>query len=76
MDDAHGSTRKAYKKLIIESQKLLQPYMDLDSFKIMDITSDTSDIPATVSMNSDMRAQIQTKAKEVMLQLVKSEECC
>lgn len=59
-------------KLLIESQKLLQPYMDLDSFKIMDITSDTSDIPAAVSMNSDMRAQIQSKAQAVMLQLVKS----
>ena len=56
-------------RILIESQKLLQPYLDVKMFNIIDATASNSDIPNVVQMNSATIRNLQTNARQALLLL-------
>lgn len=61
-------------KTMIESHKLLQPYLDLKAYSIVDLTQ-TSDeeTPTTVILNAESRDKLRNSAQAVLLELNASE---
>lgn len=57
-------------KSMIESHKLLQPYLDIQEFTVMDLTNpiNTSSTP-TILMNSEDRDELRSKAQLILDQL-------
>ena len=57
-------------KAMIESQKLLQPYMDIQNFAVMDlvdVSSTTNDSPITAKlMTSESRDKVRYTAQAVL----------
>lgn len=57
-------------KSMIESNKLLQPYMDMDQFKDMYIETESASVPNDIQiMDSASRQKIRDTAQSVLLQL-------
>lgn len=56
-------------RILIESQKLLQPYLDLKAFNIIDANASNGDIPNVIQMNSATIRNLQTNARSVLLEL-------
>lgn len=57
-------------KSMIESHKLLQPYLDIQEFTVMDLTNqiNTTSTP-TILMNSENRDELRSKAQLIIDQL-------
>lgn len=57
-------------RIMIESQKLIQPYLDLQSFDMIDLaTTSEEDRPSAIQLNADSRDRLRSSAQQVLLQL-------
>lgn len=58
-------------KSMIESHKLLQPYLDIEEFSVVELTSQASDsaVPTTLAMDADTRDRVRIAAQSVLTEL-------
>lgn len=58
-------------KSMIESHKLLQPYLDIEEFSVVELTSQASDstVPTTLAMDADTRDRVRVTAQAVLAEL-------
>lgn len=57
-------------KLMIESQKLISPYLDLQSFDMVDLANtEDADRVSAIQLNADTRDRLRNSAQQVLLQL-------
>lgn len=58
-------------KIMLDSQKLLEPYLKLDSFTFVDMVPDSSDVVSEdiLQMNADTRENIRNQAQAVLYEL-------
>ncbi len=62
-------------KSMIESHKLLQPYLDIQEFTVVDLTNQNStDSAQNLIMNSENRDKLRSKAQLILNQLNESDE--
>lgn len=64
------SIQAQLQKTMIESHKMLQPYLDLQEFTVVDLASDsTEDVESPIIASPDVRDRLRTNAKNIMKQL-------
>lgn len=59
-------------KTMIESHKLLQPYLDLQDYTVMDLTAqsaDTGDNPVATVLDAESREKLRNSAQAVLIEL-------
>lgn len=56
-------------KSMIESHKMLQPYLDLQEFSMVDLVSQETESPTSVIMSSEARDKLRTNAQAILTQL-------
>lgn len=58
-------------KIMIDSHKLLQPYLNLQEYTVMDLSGQTevSDVPTAVILNAESREKLRNSAQAVLLEL-------
>lgn len=56
-------------KLMIESQKLIEPYLDLSEFTVVDTVTDETESPQMLTLDSTARENIRTRAEAVLIEL-------
>ncbi len=67
------NAQERLQKTMIESHKLLQPYLDIQEFSIVELTSNNEEVNSTNSnilIGAESREKIRTRAQEVLAQLV------
>lgn len=64
------NAQERLQKNMIESHKLLQPYLDLEEFSITDILPSESDnVGTTLVLNQASRDKVRSSAQQVLIQL-------
>lgn len=64
------AVQEKLQKSMIESHKLLQPYLDIQEFTVIDLTeSEPESVSATQIMNPEDRDKLRSKAQAVLQQL-------
>lgn len=64
------TAQERLQKLMIESQKLIQPYLDLQSFDMVTLVNGQDDANKTaLKLNADTRERLRARAQEVLLEL-------
>ena len=68
------ATQERLQKSMIESHKLLQPYLDIQEFSIADLSDSTQETPITSHiMSPEDRDRLRSKAQAVVYQLEMSD---
>lgn len=80
LDDANPATwlallevQERLQKLLIDSHKLLQPYLDLQEFSIADLTTNSEASPMPILLDSASRDKLRTSAQAVLKALEEKE---
>lgn len=56
-------------KMMIDSQKLIEPYLDLSEFTVVDTVTSETEVTSTLTLDATSRDRLRNNAKQVLIEL-------